>query len=229
MSERRHRKKERSFPIWGDLFVRHMAAVACLMVMYVFSCMSTAAAQSASSYEYQLKATFIYQFVNFVDGWKFQQEKDQSNENKEKTILLGIIGNNPFEDAFEQLTDKKVRGRKIEVRPFEGFSKLKKQDRNVIVHPEINQIKKCDLLFVCPSERQYINEILGPLRNERILTIADTEDFLEKGGIINFIIEKNKVHFEINVDNARRAKMTIRSKLLRLAKRVIMEDEVGDT
>ena len=82
---------------------------------------------------------------------------------------------------------------------------------------------------MCSSERQYINEILEPIRNERILTIADTKGFLEKGGIINFIIEKSKVRFEINVEGARRAKLTIRSKLLRLATRVIMKDEVEDT
>ncbi len=213
-------------------FVRHLAGIAGLAVMYVFSCMSPAAAQSTSNYEYRLKATFMYQFVNFIDGWKFQQEKNENNnnkENKEKIILLGIIGKDPFRDAFKPLMEKTVRDRKIKVRRFEGFSKLKSQDENVTVHPKTDQIKKCDLLFVCSSEQQYTNEILDPLRNEKILTIAETEGFLEKGGIINFIIEKSKVHFEINVVGAKRAKLTIRSKLLRLATRVIMEDDVEDT
>jgi hypothetical protein len=210
-------------------FVRHIPGIAGLAFMYVFSCMSPAAAQDTPNYEYRLKATFMYQFVNFIDGWKFQQEKDENNENKEKTILLGVIGKDPFGDAFKPLMDKTVKDRKIEVRHFNGFSKLKSQDKDVTVHPEIDRIKKCDLLFVCSSERQYINEILDPIRNERILTVADTEDFLEKGGIINFIIEKSKVRFEINVAGAKRAKLTLRSKLLRLATQIIMEDEIEDT
>lgn len=205
-----------------------MARIAGLAIIYVFSCMSTAAAQSASSYEYRLKATFIYEFVKFIDGWKFEQEKDDNNGNNESPILLGVIGKDPFGDAFKPLTDKTVKDRKVEVRHFEGFSKLKSQDKDVMVHPEINQIKKCDMLFVCSSEQKYIDEILDPIRNERILTIADTEGFMEKGGIINFIIEKSKVRFEINIDGAKRAKMTIRSKLLRLATHLIMEDEVED-
>jgi hypothetical protein len=214
-------------------FMKHTALITGLAVIYVFSCMSPAVAQSTPNYEYRLKATFIYQFVNFIDGWKFQQEKtvnneDEDKENKEEIIVLGIIGEDPFGDAFKPLMDKTVRDRKIGVRRFEGFSKLKSQGKSVTVHPEIDQIKKCDLLFVCPSEQQYINEILTPLRNERILTIADMENFLEKGGIINFIIEKSKVRFEINVGGAKRAKLTIRSKLLRLATRIIMEDEIED-
>jgi hypothetical protein len=189
---------------------------------------STATSDSASSYEYRIKATFIYQFVNFIDGWKFQQEKDD-NKDKEKIILLGIIGKDPFGDAFKPLADKTSKDRKIKVRRFEGFSKYKSQDDDVTVHPQIDQLKKCDILFVCSSEQKYISIILSPIRNERILTIANTEGFLEKGGIMNFIIEKSKVRFEINTEGARRAKLTIRSKLLRLATRVIMEDEVEDT
>ncbi len=209
-------------------FVRYITGLVGLAVICIFSTMSTAASGSASSYEYRIKATFIYQFINFIDGWKFEQEKDENNENKEEIIVLGIIGKDLFGDAFKPLMEKTVKDRKIEIRHFEGFSKLKNQDENITVHPEIDKIKKCDLIFICSSEQQYINEILNPLRNERILTIADTDGFLEKGGIINFIIEKSKVRFEINIEGARRAKLTIRSKLLRLATDVIMEDEVKD-
>jgi hypothetical protein len=212
-------------------FVRHMAGIAGLAVMCIFSCKSPAAAQDTPNYEYRLKATFMYQFVNFIDGWKFELEKgenNKNNENKRNIILLGIIGKDPFGDAFKPLMEKTIRDRKIEIRHFEGFSKLNSQNENVTVHPEIDKIKKCDLIFVCSSERQYINEILTPLRKERILTIADTDGFLEKGSIINFIIDKSKVRFEINVVAAKRAKLTIRSKLLRLATQVIMEDEIED-
>jgi len=209
-------------------FVRCMAGLVSLAVICIFSSMSTAASGSASSYEYRLKATFIYQFVNFIYGWKFEQEKDEDNKGEEKTIVLGIIGKDPFGEAFKPLAEKTAKERKIEVKRFEGFSKLKSRDEEIAVHPQIDQLKKCDILFVCSSEQKYIDKILSPIRNERVLTIADTEGFLEKGGIINFIIEKSKVRFEINVEGARRAKLTIRSKLLRLATDVIMEDEVED-
>jgi hypothetical protein len=203
--------------------IRRKVEIAGLVVICVFLCLSPAVAESTSSYEYRLKATFIYQFVNFIDGWKFEQEKDE-----EKAIVLGIIGKDPFEDAFQPLADKTAKERKIEVKRFEGFSNYKSRDKDAADHPQIDQLKKCDILFVCSSEQKYIDKILGLISNERILTIADTMGFLEKGGIINFIIEKDKIRFEINVEGARRAKLTIRSKLLRLAIKVIKKDEVED-
>ncbi|MBN2182506.1 MAG: YfiR family protein [Sedimentisphaerales bacterium] len=207
----------------------HMATAASLAAIFVFSYVSIAAAQSKPSHEYRLKATFIYQFINFVDGWKFEQQTDQEKAEDEKTdefILIGIVGEDPFGDSFKPLAEKAIKGRKIKVRIFKGFSELNSGDEKVAIHPEIEDIKKCDLLFVCVSEQKYINEILDPIRNLRILTVADTKGFLKKGGIINFIIENNKVRFEINVSGAKRAKMTIRSKLLRLAAEIIMKDDL---
>lgn len=190
---------------------------------------SSAASESTSSHEYRVKAAFMFQFVNFIDGWKFQQKDNESKENrsnKDKIVLIGIIGENPFKDAFRPLMDKKIRDRKITLKKFKGFSEVKKKDKDIEVHPDIKDIKKCDMLFLCSSEKQYIVDILKPIQNERILTIADTHDFIEQGGIINFIIERNKVRFEVNVIAAKRANLVFRSKLLRLAARVIMEDKV---
>jgi len=44
---------------------------------------------------------------------------------------------------------------------------------------------------------------------------------LKVNGIINFLLEENKVRFEINLNAARESKLVIRSQLLRLAKNVI--------
>ena len=55
------------------------------------------------------------------------------------------------------------------------------------------------------------------------MTVGDTNGFLDAGGIINFMIEDQKVCFKINNYNAKQAKLNIRSQLLRLAKKVIEE------
>ena len=206
-----------------------IVVVTILVVIGALLSVTPAAAESTSSHEYQVKAAFMFQFVNFIDGWKFQQKDSESNKNnsdKDKLVLVGIIGENPFKDAFVPLMEKKIRDRRIVLKQFKGFSDYKKKDKKIEVHPDIEDIKKCDMLFICSSERQYIIDILKPVQSERILTVADTQDFIEHGGIINFIIEKNKVRFEVNVIAAKRANLIFRSKLLRLAARVIMEDKV---
>ncbi len=51
-----------------------------------------------------------------------------------------------------------------------------------------------------------------------ILTVGETPGFAERGGMIRFTLEDNRVRFEINVEAAREADLNISSRLLTLAK-----------
>ena len=66
--------------------------------------------------------------------------------------------------------------------------------------------------------------ILESVKEQGILTIADTKGFLEAGGIINLMMEEKKVRFEINMVAAKKSGIQIRSQLLRLAKKVIKQE-----
>ncbi|MCJ7777900.1 MAG: YfiR family protein, partial [Sedimentisphaerales bacterium] len=50
--------------------------------------------------EYQVKAAFLYNFIQFVD-WPEEKSADSN-----KPITIGIIGKDPFENAFEPIKDK---------------------------------------------------------------------------------------------------------------------------
>jgi hypothetical protein len=169
-------------------------------------------ADSQASREYQVKAAFLYNFIKFVD-WQGEETAD-SNE----PIIIGIIGKDPFGDAFEPVKDKPVKGRKVIVKWFKGLEELEKLSEK---QSQIEAIGKCHLLFVCPSEKEKLGEIINLVKDYSVLTVADMQGFLESGGIVNFVIEENKVGFEINIAAAEHAKLKIRSQLLRLAKRVV--------
>ena len=79
-------------------------------------------------------------------------------------------------------------------------------------------LKDCDILFVGSSEAAHLEEVLRSLRGLPILTIGEMPGFAKRGGIINFMLEDNKVRFEVNVDAAKQADMNISSRLLALAK-----------
>jgi hypothetical protein len=210
--------------------IRACTIIAILSISAVPGALS-ADTQSETPYEYRIKASFMYQFVNFIDGWKFQKDSEGDkgeSTDSDKPIIIGIIGKNPFRDAFVPLKDKKANNKKVILKYFKGFSEFDEGDEKITLHPDIENIKQCDLLFICSSEKQYIRNILEPIQNERILTVADTQGLLEKGVIINFIVEKNRVRFEVNTAGAGRAKLIIRSKLLRLAKRIIMKDDIEE-
>jgi hypothetical protein len=136
------------------------------------------------------------------------------------SMTIGIIGNDKFKDAFDPVKDKLINNKKVIVRRFKPLEELKKSDK-AEMDKEIEAIRKCHLLYICSSEAALLKEIIG-LTNSGVLTVASMEGFVESGGgMINFIMEENKVRFEINLDAAKRANITIRSQLLRLAKKVI--------
>ncbi len=180
---------------------------------------SMAHADTAQSREYQIKAAFLYNFIKFVD-WPEEKTAD-SNE----PITIGIIGKDPFGDAFEPIKNKPVKGKKVIVRRFKSLEELKKsgEGNKSDKHPQIEAIRKCHLLFICRSDKNNLEEIIDLVKDYSILTVADTQGFLEANGIINFVMEEKKVSFEVNVTAAKRAKLKIRSQLLRLATRILEE------
>ena len=87
----------------------------------------------------------------------------------------------------------------------------------------LDAIKTCHLLFICQSEQKQLRDIIEIVRNSSVLTVADTDGFIEAGGIINLFTEENKIRFDINQVTAENTGLKIRSQLLRLAKRVVTQ------
>lgn len=172
--------------------------------------------KSSPDIEYKLKAAFLYNFIKFVD-WPEKIFPDEKGK-----ILIGIIGKNNFGNAFEPVKDKKVKGREVEIRYYNSIIELKKNKDELEIAAA--ELRKCHLLFVSSSEKDFITDIINIVKGKNVLTVGEVPDFLDSGGIINFILEENKVRFEINLIAARKSKLTIRSQLLRLAKKVI-DDE----
>jgi len=175
---------------------------------------------SSQNREYKIKAAFLYNFVKFVD-WP-EEKKVADGE----AMVIGLIGKDPFGDSFEPIQDKKVKGNETVIKRFKSFSELKKTEKeNESEYKNtVEALKKCHLLFIYSSEKDNLVDIISIVKNHSVLTVGETPGMLKASGIINFLLEENKVRFEINLIAARQSKLTIRSQLLRLAKTVI-EDE----
>ncbi len=150
-------------------------------------------AQSLSSREYEIKAAYLYNFIKYVD-WPSYGDN----------ITIGVLGGNPFGTALAPLNGKVVKGRRLLIKELDS----------------LREAQKCQIIFVSSSEKQRLQEIFENLKFARVLTVGETEGFATSGGMINFVEENNKVHFEINADAARRTGLTISSELLKLAKLV---------
>ena len=158
----------------------------------------TARAQDTAPSEYRLKAAFLYNFAKFVE-WPGDAFPAVNSP-----FIIGIIGENPFDDALEKtVMNKMMNGHPFAVKQCQTLSEL----------------KRCHILFISQSERKRLAEILRVVRGERVLTVSEIEHFLGPGGMIQFLMEGNKVRFAINDSAAKTAGLRISSKLLSLAKR----------
>ena len=53
-----------------------------------------------------------------------------------------------------------------------------------------------------------------------VFVVGETPGFADQGGIANFFVDGENIRFEINVDAARRAQLSMDAKLLNLGKPV---------
>jgi hypothetical protein len=66
-------------------------------------------------------------------------------------------------------------------------------------------------------------DIITEFKNNSILTVGESQDFIKAGGIIGFMVEENKVRFDIDLNTCDKEKLKMSSQLLKLAKNVIKQ------
>ena len=186
---------------------------------------------STPTREYQIKAAFIYNFMKFVNRpEEATDDSEKKTADSSNTVTIGIIGKNPFGNAFEAVKNKPVKDKKIVIKRFGEYHRLigDRAEGKAKSEANIEALRQCHLLFVCSSEKQNYKKIIESVRDHSVLTVSEIDGFVEAGGIINLILEQKKLVFEVNLVAGKRAKLEISSKLLRIAKRVIKEQPSGE-
>jgi hypothetical protein len=146
--------------------------------------------------EREVKATFLFNFAQFVD-WP-----GASFSSAQAPLVIGVLGVDPF----GAILDAVVRGEAIRNRPLA----VARFDR-------VEDVGVCHILFVSSSEEAQYERIAEALRGRAILTVGDSTGFASGGGMIRFITENNRIRLRINLAAARSAGLTISSQLLRAA------------
>jgi hypothetical protein len=156
--------------------------------------------ESSDSSEYLIKAGFIYNFAKLVE-WP-----TTAFAQPDSPIVIGILGDDPFGSTLDRIVaDKKINGRGFAVKRLKWTRELK-------------DLRACNILFVSSSEREHLDSVVEAVKWLPVLTIGDTPGFARRGGIMNFTLEDNKIRFEVNVEAAKHADLTISSRLLTLAR-----------
>lgn len=142
----------------------------------------------------------MYNFAKFVE-WPQSGFSDPS-----APLRICVLGQDPFGQELRDITSgKTVNGRKLQVME--------------VSDPQM--ARGCHILFVASSEKPQLKHILESVRGACVLTVGDTKGFVDQGGMINFVLENDRVQFEVNHKVAEEAGLKVSSKLLSVAKLVV--------
>ncbi len=144
--------------------------------------------------EYALKAAFIYNFAKFIDWPKREDGR----------LHLCVLGDEMFDGELQRLEGRLVGPLRVQT--------------HWSVWPQLPPA--CQILFISESESENLPQILKSIQDQRVLTIGDSKGFLDRGVMIEMLLDEGRISFEVNMVAARKGNLPISSKLLRLAKRV---------
>ena len=158
----------------------------------------SATAQAGSADAYSVKAAYLYNFAKFVE-WPGQAGDPGT------PLVIAVFGN----DAFGAVVKQTVQGETVNGRAISVRSVSRTED-----------LRPCHILFFGSSNKNRLEEMLRAAQGAGILTVGETDEFVQLGGVIGFVAEGNKIRFEINLGAARRNRLTISARLLKVAKEV---------
>jgi len=164
-------------------------------------------AQTPKPSEYQVKAAYIYNFGKFVK-WPANAAANQND-----SFTICVLDDDPFGSVLQStLTGQSIGGRPVAVRRV----------------PKPQEAIGCRILFIKADEESHLKGILAALGEASVLTVSDISDFSNRGGMIQFVLEGDRVRFEINRASAEGAGLTLTSDLLKVAVAVKGASRTGD-
>ena len=171
--------------------VRHWSRVAMLSIAALFISFGDAA-NGAPTLEYQVKASYIYNLTQFIEWPEYTLGEE---------FQVCIYGAHRFGDALDALEGNRVGDRPLTVRYLR----------------DLRLASSCQILFITVSEAPRTSHLLRAAPVTGLLTIGETRDFTDHGGVIGLVKIGGKVKFEINEVAAERAGLAISAQLLQLA------------
>lgn len=147
-----------------------------------------------------MKAAYLYNFATFTT-WP----TSPNNSGSGNSVRLCVLGNDSFGGALEKLTKNPSSGVRIAL----------------FYLADINDANNCQILFIDASELINSAEIMKQLEKSPVLTVTDDPDLFRAGAMIGLFLDNKRLTFDVNYAQAKNAQLSISSKLLRVARKVL--------
>ena len=150
---------------------------------------------SQSAPEHEVKAAFLFNFTKFVTWPPIPPGQP---------FRVCVVADEPTTAAIDRaLQNETILDRRAETL--------------ILASPE--QVRTCQVLFV-GRDAAGAATLLTSGRGLPVLTVGDGPDFLDRGGIIQFVVVEGRVRFDVNLAHASRASLSINARMLRVAREV---------
>lgn len=140
-----------------------------------------------------LKAEVVYRVLMFVT-WPAEREAPG------RGLQLCTLGEGRMEGALQGLAGRPIRQLTVEVRRMGRGDSL----------------ANCHLLYL-PTPQAAVRPQIADLP---LLVVSDVAAMFDQGAMINLQVEDGRIVFDVDLDAARHAGLTVSTKLLRLARYV---------
>jgi len=148
----------------------------------------------------QVQLLVLLKLLPFVE-WT---EKQEGTEN----LTIGVWDSEQFSNVLEALVaglDSELAIDVVDVDEYDLEEEVERLD--ILYFPDVSDWKTS------------ANAILES--NPKLMIVGSGDAFLDEGGILNFVSKGERVAFEVNNKRAKEAGIVFRSRLLRLAERVV--------
>jgi hypothetical protein len=177
-----------------ELSIRTVRLAYCIVIVVFLP--GVVSADTTTS-EYPVKAAIIYKIAKFV-AWP-----EDAFSSRTEALPVCLAEADPIGPALDALSGKIVWGHPIAIKRLSEVSRVESD---------------CRILFLGQDSRTNQNKLVSNVGMAPVLTIGDSNDFIDLGGIVMLEIEQHRVRFAINVAASERAGLNISAQLLQLAR-----------
>jgi hypothetical protein len=160
--------------------------------------------QNRKPTEFEVKAAYLSNFGRFV---KWPTAADRG------VFSICVLGEDPFGPVLDSMiSDEQVDGKRVSVRRVNSAG----------------EASNCNIVFISTSEERRLASILAQLGKSPVLTVSEITGFTDHHGIIQFVMDHDRVRFEVNLAAADRVGLVLSSDLLKVATAVKREEHPGN-
>ena len=178
----------------GWMRAAHAAAMGLVLAALAPAALAVPSADGAVS-EYQVKGTYLFNFIRLVE-WP------AAGAHAQAPLPVCVLGESAIVPTLESLSTTPVRGRRLMVRRV-----------------TLKDAAGCEVLFISARATADVDSVVRATPRG-VLTVSEIDTDDPVATVINFVVEQDRVGFDVSTEAARRAQLSVDTRLLNVARAV---------